>query len=250
MATGVSYQVRGVPGEVEVFQLGSATNPSIVFGNPNMLGGMNDGIYGTTAPAVGIALSGTSQFLVSAAGHMILNTARSTDTVRLNVRTYTTDASIIGAQIKPAGGVALTQGLIGLEVEPRINDTFSGTHLTGIFSGPWKRGSGAAGNLTGYMVCLEAKLQSDSGYTGTITGPAACLRAVNDLHGTVTNGPAVIHIENHGGNVAWDAFVHGTEALGTNSATTSSDKTANAKSGTLKVKFNDTVYHIQLYADS
>jgi hypothetical protein len=100
------------------------------------------------------------------------------------------------------------------------------------------------------MIAYEGKLQSDSGYSGTITGPAAVLRAINSLHGTVTNGPSVIYAHNHEGNVAWDSFLYGTEALGTHSLTTASDKTANAKSGTIKVKFDDTVYHIQLYADS
>ena len=39
-------------------------------------------------------------------------------------------------------------------------------------------------------------------------------------------------------------------ALGTLTWTTNSDKTGNAKSGTLKVFINNTLYHIQLYADS
>jgi len=38
-------------------------------------------------------------------------------------------------------------------------------------------------------------------------------------------------------------------ALGTHKFTTNSDKTANAKSGTLKVNVNGTLYHLQLYAD-
>ena len=35
---------------------------------------------------------------------------------------------------------------------------------------------------------------------------------------------------------------------GTNAMTTDTDKTGNAKSGTIKVSINDTIYHIQLYA--
>lgn len=37
-------------------------------------------------------------------------------------------------------------------------------------------------------------------------------------------------------------------ALGTHKATTNADKTGNAKSGTIKVNVNGTIYHIQLYA--
>jgi hypothetical protein len=39
-------------------------------------------------------------------------------------------------------------------------------------------------------------------------------------------------------------------ALGTLTWTTNADKTGNGKSGTLKVFINNTLYHIQLYADS
>ena len=170
--------------------------------------------------------------------------------ITLNSRAYTrASSSVVAVQIKPQGAVSMTQGVIGLEVEPRLNDTFSGTSLHGIFSGPWKRGTGAAGNVTSTFIAYEGKLQADSGYTGTITGPAAVLRAVNDLYGTVTTGPAVVYAHNHGGNVAWTAFLLGTEALGTHSLTTASDKTGNAKSGTIKIRFNNTLYHIQLYAD-
>lgn len=38
--------------------------------------------------------------------------------------------------------------------------------------------------------------------------------------------------------------------LGTHKATTNTDKTANTKSGTLKVNINGTIYHIQLYSDT
>ncbi len=181
-------------------------------------------------------------------GHLALNTQDSNKNVRINSQTFTVDASIVAAQIKPAAGVELTNGIIGLEVEPRINDTFAGTNLHGIYSGPWKRGTGAAGDLSGTMIAYEGKLQSDSGYAGTITGPAAVLRAVNSLHGTVTTGPAVIYAHNHEGNVPWDSFILGTEALGTHSLTTATDYTGNSVAGSIKVKFNNTVYHIPLYA--
>jgi hypothetical protein len=200
-----------------------------------------------------VAISGIAEIATiqsAAAGHLALNTQASNKNVRINSQTFTDDASIVAAQIKPAAGVELTNGIVGLEVEPRVNDTFGGTSIHGIYAAPWKRGTGAAGDLSGDFLAIEGKLQSDSGYTGTITGPAAVLRAVNSLHGTVTTGPVVIYANNHEGNVAWTALLEGAEALGTHSLTTASDKTGNAKSGTLKVRFNNTLYHIQLYADS
>uniref|UniRef100_A0A6M3IEJ2 Uncharacterized protein n=1 Tax=viral metagenome TaxID=1070528 RepID=A0A6M3IEJ2_9ZZZZ len=205
----------------------------------------------STAGAVVAAVSLTVPAVQSAAaGHLALDTVASDKNVRINSRTFTVAASIVAAQIKPAAGVAMTNGIVGLEVEPRINDTFGGTSIHGIYSAPWKRGTGAAGNLSGDMLAIEGKLQSDSGYSGTITGPAAILRAVNSLHGTVTTGPVVIYANNHEGNVAWTALLEGAEALGTHSLTTDSDKTGLAKSGTLKVRFNNTLYHIQLYANA
>jgi len=39
-------------------------------------------------------------------------------------------------------------------------------------------------------------------------------------------------------------------ALGTHTMTTSTDKTGNAKSGTIKVVADGTLYHIQLYANA
>ncbi len=207
-----------------------------------------DDLYGLFDDNLEVFTIGTVQS--SATDHLLLNTQASDKNVRINSRTYTVDASIVGAQIKPAAGVALTNGLIGLEVEPRVNDTFAGTNIHAIYAAPWKRGTGAAGNLSGDFLAVEGKLQSDSGYTGTITGPAAVLRAINSLHGTVTTGPVVIYANQHEGNVAWTALLEGAEALGTHSLTTASDKTGNTKSGTIKVRFNNTLYHIQLYADS
>ncbi len=200
-----------------------------------------------------IALSGIAEVATLQAvsgGHLVINTQDSDKNVRINSQTFTEDASIVAVQIKPAAGVDLTSGIVGLEVEPRVNDTFDGTSIHAIYAAPWKRGAGAAGDLSGDFLAIEGKLQSDSGYTGTIAGPAAILRAVNSLHGTVTTGPVVIYANQHEGNVAWTAFLEGAEALGTHSLTTASDKTGNAKAGTLKVRFNDTLYHIQLYADS
>lgn len=53
-----------------------------------------------------------------------------------------------------------------------------------------------------------------------------------------------------GAQGGWDYLIWNDAALGTDAWTTATDKTANAKSGTLKVEINGTLYHIQLYADS
>jgi hypothetical protein len=53
-----------------------------------------------------------------------------------------------------------------------------------------------------------------------------------------------------GGEGGWDYLIWNNAALGTDAWTTALDKTANAKSGTLRVEINGTLYHIQLYAYS
>ena len=58
MATSISYRQETVPGEVAVFQRGSATSPSIQLADPNLLGGLNDGFYATSTPSIGVALDG------------------------------------------------------------------------------------------------------------------------------------------------------------------------------------------------
>lgn len=64
MATSISYRQETVPGEVAVFQRGSATNPSIQLADPNALGGLNDGLYATSTPSIGISINGTEVFEV------------------------------------------------------------------------------------------------------------------------------------------------------------------------------------------
>lgn len=58
MASGISYR-RFEQGTALVFPLGTAADPSILFGNDNAWGGLNDGIYGTTTPSVAISINGT-----------------------------------------------------------------------------------------------------------------------------------------------------------------------------------------------
>lgn len=67
MASGVAYRVMGVPGMAHVFPLGSATKPSILMGDPNALGGLDDGFYGTST-GFGYALNGVSIFEAGSQG--------------------------------------------------------------------------------------------------------------------------------------------------------------------------------------
>lgn len=183
--------------------------------------------------------------------HLYLNTDLATKTVRLNNKTFTnTSGDITGARIAPRQGATSTGSVRGLEVIPggsAAASSFGYANLQGVISECY---GNTIGDVTGIVAAFEGKVDMPSAYPGTVTGPVSILRCFNDMHGTVTNGVFVMDIANHGGNKAWDGFIRGAEALGTHSMTTSSDKTGSTKSGTIKVKFNDTLYHIQLYADA
>lgn len=183
--------------------------------------------------------------------HLYLTTDLATKSVRINNKTFTnTSGDITGARVAPRQGATSTGSVRGIECIPggsAAASSFGFANLQGIISECY---GNTIGNITGIVAAFEGKVDMPSGYPGTVTGPVSILRCFNDMHGTVTNGVFVLDIANHGGNKAWDGLIRGAEALGTHSLTTSSDKTGNAKSGTIKVKFNNTLYHVQLYADS
>lgn len=180
--------------------------------------------------------------------HVYINTDLATKSVRLNNKTFTnTSGDITGARVAPRVGATTTGSVRGVEVIPGGTSTFGFANIQGVISECY---GNTSGNITGIMAAFEGKVDMPSGYAGTVTGPVSILRCFNDMHGTVTNGVFVLDIANHGGNKAWTGFIRGAEALGTHSLTTSSDKTGSTKSGTIKCYFNNTLYHIQLYADS
>ena len=193
---------------------------------------------------------GQRELLTGFQDHLYLNTDLATKSVRINNKTFTnTSGDITGARIAPRQGATSTGSVRGLEVIPggsAAASSFGFANLQGVISEAY---GNTIGNITGIVAAFEGKVDMPSGYPGTVTGPVSILRCFNDMHGTVTNGVFVLDVANHGGNKVWDGLIRGAEALGTHSMTTASDKTGSAKSGTIKVKFNDTLYHIQLYAD-
>ena len=182
--------------------------------------------------------------------HVYIKTDLATKSVRINNKTFiNTSGDITGARIAPRQGATSTGSVRGLEVIPggsAAASSFGFANLQGVISECY---GNTIGNITGIVAAFEGKVDMPSGYPGTVTGPVSILRCFNDMHGDVTNGVFVLDVANHGGNKAWDGLVRGAEALGTHSMTTASDKTGSAKSGTIKVNFNGTLYHIQLYAD-
>lgn len=169
--------------------------------------------------------------------------------IQLNSRTYTqTSGDTIAGQSTPSQGADTTGEVFGWQFKPRVASGFDAATVNGIgidseLKGP---GNGAlSSDLRGINLYLGAT------GTGTIGGNITCIRARCESNINPTGQILFAHIVNSEGTQGWDGFVGFTEALGTNTMTTNSDKTGNAKSGTIKVRAdNGTLYHIQLYADS
>jgi len=136
--------------------------------------------------------------------HVDLQTEDSDKTIRINSRTYTVAASIIGMQCKPRAGVLMTNNIYGAEFEPGMNDTFGGVSVIGVASRPTLKG--ATGNLSGEIIAYEASLGSSATGARTVTKPLCGLRAYNNFRGTATDGIYIIHADTHGDIVPWSGF--------------------------------------------
>lgn len=184
--------------------------------------------------------------------HLNLNTYDSNKNVRVNSKTFTVAASIVGLQCKPRAGVAMTDNIYGGEFEPGINSGFTGKGIVGVASRPTIKGSGAAGNLSGSVYAFEADVGSDSGSTRTVAGVVAALKAFNSMHGTVTGGVFVLNILSAGGNVEWTGLLKA-EASGAGGVIVSADgmvkdPETNAEAGYISIYVGSTRYEIPIYA--
>ncbi len=136
--------------------------------------------------------------------HLILETKDSTKTVRINSRTYTTAASIIGVQTKPRAGVNMTNDIIGMESMPGMNSTY--TNSAGIVcykAEPYIHAT--AGAITGDVRGYEVSLGCPSG-AGTITGVLSGLKCVNNTAKAVTGGIYPIYVVTPGDAQPWSGL--------------------------------------------
>jgi hypothetical protein len=172
--------------------------------------------------------------------HVDLNTEDSDKTIRINSRTYTTEASIIGFQCKPRAGIALTHNIYGAEFEPGLNSGISGVSIIGIASRPQMKGT-VAGAVTGEVICHETKLEGGSGRT--ITGPACVLRCFNELKSSPSGGVYIINVDTHGDVVPWSGL--GKFPDDGQIAKTSDDKDTGTK-GWIKVKIGTLTGYIDV----
>lgn len=166
--------------------------------------------------------------------------------VKINSRNYTqTSGDSIAFQATPNQTVSTTGEVYGGQVKPRVAANVDAATVVGFSTdAEVKSGTGSlSSDLRGFQAYLGAT------GSGTIGGDIVVLRARVESNINPTGDIAFLKPINSEGSQGWDGLVEFDEALGTHTMTTNSDKTGNAKSGTIKVKANGATYHIQLYAD-
>jgi len=156
--------------------------------------------------------------------------------------------------MKPNVSVTGTASVKALEISPRFADGAAGANLIGAFIGTDLKGSGAAGDLSGQINCIEAKPESASGSTRTVAGVVCNLRCGNQMHGTCTTGVFPIQVDTAGGNVAWTGLVRAT-ASGDGGITVSADgmfkdPETDTEAGYIIVQVGSTTYQVPMYASS
>ncbi len=144
------------------------------------------------------------QRLKSLAGqHVSFDTVSSDKTIRINCRTYTIAASIIGMQTKPRAGVNMTNEIIGMESSPGVNSGFTGTGIVCYKAEPNIGATAGAlsGDVRGYEVSLGKPAAA-----GTIAGTMSGMKFINNANGTITGGVYCLHVVTHGDTLAWSGF--------------------------------------------
>lgn len=148
---------------------------------------------------------GQRDILTGYQDHLYLNTDKADKTVRINNRTETTDASIIGLQTKRRAGVNQTNDVIGIESMPGLGVTAI-TSTQGIVcykAEPYIHAT--AGAITGDVRGYEVSLGCPSG-AGTIAGTMSGVKFINNTAKAVTGGIYCLHVLTHGDAQPWAGF--------------------------------------------
>jgi hypothetical protein len=203
--------------------------------------------YGDATNVAELIASAVSSLTAPSASHLTLNTTSDDKQVRINSRNFTqATGDSIGFQATPNQTVNTTGEVYGGQIKPRAAAGIDVASVNGLgVDVELKSGDGnASADLRGFNVYLGAT------GTGTISGDVVGLRLRHEVAATVSGDSVAIDIDDNEGATDWTHFLKLGAALGTHGMTTNTDKTGNAKSGTIKVKAGNTLYHIQLYANS
>ena len=188
--------------------------------------------------------------LIGYQDHVYINTDKSDKNIRLNSKTFTTNASIVGVQTKPRGGVILTDDICGMESMPGLLDTFGGKGIVCFKAEPYFGSTGTCGALTGDIRGYETTLGVPAGVT-SVAGVVSALKAINNCDKAPTGGIFVVHIGASGGGQPWTGFALFPDEAGLASITNGSilnDIHGTANAGWIKVVIGSTVRYIAVYA--
>ena len=163
-----------------------------------------------------------------------------------NTEYSNTSGHVILQQLKGALSATGTASITGIEVAPKVLDGVAAGTVSGVKIALDLEGA-SAGTITTAQGA-EINLGSDSGTVRTVTN-AYCIRAINNFHGTVTNGVSVLRVDTKGGNVEWGAVL---DLQSTISGVWSDTDTAtgDTEAGFFKVLINGNARYVMTYSDA
>lgn len=175
------------------------------------------------------------------AQHVNWNTEDSDKTFRINSRTYTTAASIIGLQTKPRAGVIMTNEIIGIEAMPGMNSGFAGVGIVCFKAEPYLGSTHGAmsGDVRGYEVTLGAPTGG-----GTIAGVISGMKFINNCAKAPTGGVYMLYALTHGDVIPWGGLANLPADGQIGGATVPT-----TLSGWIKVKIGANVRYIGVYTN-
>jgi len=189
-----------------------------------------------------VDIGGKTNGITGYQDHVYINTDKADKTVRINSKTFATDASIIGMQTKPRAGVNQTNDVIGIESMPGLGVTAI-TNSAGIVcfkAEPYIHAT--AGAITGDVRGYEVSLGCPSG-AGTITGVLCGMKFINNTAKAVTGGIFPIYVVTHGDAQPWTAFA----LLPDDGQVASSSENPSTINGWVKVKIGSNTRYIATY---
>ena len=163
-----------------------------------------------------------------------------------NTEYSNTSGTVTLAQLKGALAATGTASMTGIEVAPKVLDAVAAGTIRGVYVALDLEGTSAGTITTAFA--FEGNVGSDSGTARTVTS-CYCFRAVNNMHGTVTNGVSAIRIEAAGGNVAWGCVL---DLASTQSGIWHDTDTGSGdtEAGYFKVKINGNTRYVVTYSDA
>lgn len=235
-----------VPGATGRYRMTFAATEDPGTGFYSVSSGLWD-FYSANTKALGFGLTSSDPSITAYSQELKLLTDTDSKPVHINVRNYTqASGDTVAAQFTPNQTVTTTGEVFGAQFKPRAASNVDVASVNGIgIDAELKSGTGNA----------SADLRLVNGYlgatgSGTISGDVVGIRLRHEVSATVTGDSVALDIDDNEGSTDWTHFLKLGAALGTHGMTTNTDKTGNAKSGTIKVKAGGTLYHIQLYANA